>query len=181
MNPLPLVLAVVLAVLVDTAWVAVFRARCIGSFKVLRDTADTFSFSSNHGTFTVNRRSQTLGYVLGKRRGLLALSDIQGIEYRAKEEYAFLEEFFFGFDWTDLFSRYQDTVDWFSIGVVATDGRRIPLYLSGQYSPREFLLGWYIELQAAVLVRLGLLKDVEAQSRAALQLIQAGLGSPRLL
>src|SRR5262245_33223887 len=150
MSLLSLVVAAALAILFDTAWVAIFRARPVGRFKVTRDTADTLSFLSNHGAFTVSQGSQTLTYVLGQMRGSLKFSEIKGIEYRVNEKSALLEELFFGIDWTVLLSRYQDTVDWFSIGVVTTDGRRIPLYLSGQYSQREFLLGRYIELQAAV-------------------------------
>jgi hypothetical protein len=181
MNLPSLLITIALAILVDTAWVALFRARPVGKFKVLRDTADTFSFLSNRGTFSVSQRSQTLNYALGKSRGSVKFSDIKGVEYRVSEKYALLEELVFGFDWTDLLSQYQDTVEWFSIGVVTTDGRRIPLYLSGQYTPREFLLGWYIDLQATVLSSVGLLKDVEEQSRSALELVQARLGSPRLL
>jgi hypothetical protein len=181
MNLLALVFWGAVAVLIDTAWVAVFRARPVGKFQVVRDTADTFSFLSNHGTFTSSQRTQTLSYVLGKQRGALKFSEVKGIEYRVNEEYALLEELFFGFDWTDLLSQYRDTVDWFSIAVVAVDGRRIPLYLSGRYTQREFLHGWYIELQGAFLARLGLLTDVEAQSREALETLQARLGRPALL
>lgn len=61
------------------------------------------------------------------------------------------------------------------------DGQRVPPYLSGQYRPREFMFGWYIELQAALLSRLGLLADVEARSREVLELIQDRLDRPPLL
>ena len=43
------------------------------------------------------------------------------------------------------------------------------------------MLGWYIDLQAAVLSGVGLLKDVEGQSRSALELLQARLGTTKLL
>lgn len=43
------------------------------------------------------------------------------------------------------------------------------------------MLGWYIELQAELLARLGLIKDVEEESRAALEFMQARLGYPKLL
>jgi hypothetical protein len=181
MELLSLIFAGALAILVDTAWVAIFRARPVGRFRVLRDNASAFTFASNHGTFTVNEISQTLSYAVAKQRGSLRLSEIKGIEYRVNEKYALLEEFFFGFDLTDFLSKYQDTVEWFSIAAVTTDGRRIPLYLSGRYCQREFLLGWYIELQTTVLSRIGLLKDAEEQSRSALGLLRARMGNARLL
>ena len=173
--------AIPIVVLLDTVWVAFFHGRSIGRFKVLRDAADTFTFSSNHGSYTVSQKSQSLTYVLGKRRGSLKLSEIKGIEYRVNEKYAALEELFLGFNMTDLLPAYQDTIDWFSIGVVTSDGKRLPLYISGQYHSREFLLGWYIGLQATLLSRVGLLTDVEEQSRSALELLQARLGGPRLV
>jgi len=181
MNLLSFALATIFSLALDTAWVALFRARPVGTFKVLRDTADTFSFSSNHGIFTVDQRSQTLRYVFRKQRSSWNLSDIKGLEYRVNEEHAVLEEFFFGLYLLDLLARYQDTVEWFSISAVTTEGKRIPLYLSGQYYPREFLLGWYIRLQAALLSRMGLLTDVEEESRAVVKVLQAGFRNPKLL
>jgi hypothetical protein len=88
---------------------------------------------------------------------------------------------FFGYNLTDLLPRYHDTVEWLAIAAVTHDGKRIPLFLSGRYQQREFLLGWYIELQERLLGRIGLLKDVEAQSRTALAAIGAHLGNPKLL
>lgn len=169
------------AIVLDTAWVALFRARPVGKFQVLRDTATTLSFASKTGTFSINRGAGTLAYVSGKRRGSFKLTDIKGLEYRVNESTAILEELFFGLNLTDFLPAYRDTIEWFSISVVATNGDRTPLYLSGRYCPREFLMGWYIDLQAEVLARMGLLKDVEEQCRSALTLIRAGLGNPRLL
>lgn len=181
MDFLPLIYSGAAAIVIDTAWVALFRARPVGTFKVLRDNPNTFTFASNHGTFSINRVAQTLSYALSKQRGSLPLSEVKGFEYRINEKYAVLEELFFGFELTDLLSRYQDTVEWFSIALVTLDGKRIPLYLSGQYCAREFLLGWYIDWQAAFLARLGLLKDVEDQSRSALDLLQSRFGDAKLL
>jgi hypothetical protein len=42
-------------------------------------------------------------------------------------------------------------------------------------------MGWYIDLQSALLSRLGLLKDAEAESRDACELIRSRLGNPRAL
>lgn len=174
------VLAAVVAFVADTAWVAFFRARPVGRFKVLRDDDAMFSFATNTGTFSANQRAHVLGYTKGARRGSVKFSDIRGIEYRFNAQYAVLEELFFGLNFTDLLPRYQDTVEWFAIAAVTHERKRIPLFVSGSYQQREFLLGWYIALQAWILTRLGLLKDVEEQSRTALDTIRAHIGNPPL-
>jgi len=171
----------VLGILLDHLWVALFSARPNGKFNVVRETPTSFSFQSRVGTYTVNAGSQSLSYVSGKNRGTLKLGDIKGLEYRVEQKHALLEEWFFGFDLTDFLSEYRDTIDWYSIAAVTSDGKRVPLYLSGQYQRREFLLEWYINIQAEVLLRLGLLKDIEAQSHKALDLIRSRLGNPKLL
>jgi hypothetical protein len=122
-----------------------------------------------------------LNYSLPKKHGTVPLAAIKGIEYHAQVKYAFLQELFFGLDLTDLLPRYHDTVEWFSVTVVTLEGERIPLYLGGRYCPREFLMTWYIELQAAFLERLGLLPDAETESREMLEVVQARLGNPRLV
>ena len=170
-----------IGVLLDCLWVVLFSARPNGKFDVVRETPVSFSFQSRVGTYTVNSESQSLIYASGKNRGTLKLGEIKDLEYRVEERHALLEEWFFGFDLTDFLSEYRDTVEWYSIAAVTSDGKRVPLYLSGQYHPREFFLEWYINAQAEVLSRLGLLRDVEAQNRKALDLIRSRLGDPQLL
>ena len=170
-----------IAVLADSVWVALFSARPVGKFRVVLDNKLRFDFASTPGTFSLNRATRVLSYHCGKLRGSLKLAEITGLEYHVNANYALLEELFFGLDCFDLMSQYADTVEWFSITAVADGDRRIPLFVSGRYLPREFMLGWYIDLQAAVLSKVGLLKDVEGQSRSALELLQARLGTTRLL
>ncbi|MCG2593976.1 hypothetical protein LZ009_14435 [Ramlibacter sp. XY19] len=174
-------LAALAAFVANTAWFALARARPVGRFKVTRDDGVLFDFATSTGTFSINPRAQVLTYTRGGQRGSLKFSDIKGLAYRFDADYALLEEMFFGFNLADMLPRYHDTIDWFAIAAVTHDGRRIPLFLSGRYQQREFLLGWYIELQEWLLERLGLLKDVEAQSRTALDAIGAHTGSPPLL
>ena len=166
---------------IDTAFVALFRAHKAGKFDVVRDDAKTFGFVSDTGRFNIYPEERKIGYTVGVERGTLAFDEVDGIEYRAEERHALLGELFFGFNITDFMGRYRDTREWFSIAVVAHGGRRIPLYLGSRYQRREFLMGWYIDLQSALLSRLGLLKDAEAESRDACELIRSRLGNPRAL
>ena len=92
-----------------------------------------------------------------------------------------MAELFFGFNLTDFMGRYRDTREWFSIAAVARGGQRIPLYLGSRYQRREFLMGWYIDLQSALLSRMGLLRDAESESREAYELIRSRLDNPRAL
>jgi len=166
---------------IDTAFVALFHAHKAGKFEILRADDEMFGFASDTGRFNIYPGQGKLGYTVGTQRGTLAFDEIDGVEYRAEVRHALLAELFFGFNLTDFMGRYRDTREWFSIAVVARGGRRIPLYLGSRYQRREFLMGWYIDLQSALLSRLGLLKDTEAESRDAYELIRSRLGNPRAL
>ena len=178
-----LLMALVIAVgaLIDTFWVALFRVTPQGKFRVSVDNPSSFSFLTKLGAFSVDRGKSVLSFVTGRRKGLLPLSDIKGLEYRAQVKSATLQELFFGLDLTDALPAYRDTIDWYSISAVTIKGERIPIYLGGQYQPREFLLTWYIELQARMLERTGLVHDEGAESRAALSVIQRQLGNVQLI
>jgi len=178
---LSFLLAVAVAVIADTAWFMAWRARSVGRFRVTRDSPTSFAFTSRTGTFTVHRTTGRLLYTQDGQRHALPLADLRGLEYRVDERSAVLEELFLGFGVTDWLGAYRDAVEWFSIAAVASDGRRIPLFLSGAYQRREFLAGWYVDRQAEWLGRLGWITDVEAQAEAALALIQARSGCARLL
>jgi hypothetical protein len=181
MSTVALLLVIVAAVVIDTAWVALFRAQPVGRFRVVRDGTAIFQFESDVGSFSILPKEGKLHYQLSGDAGTIDKADIRGLEYRANESFAVVQELFFGLDLTDLLPQYRDTVDWLSLSVVTHGGRRVPLFVSGQYHRREFLMTWYIDLQSAVLERLGLLKDVEQQGRDVLDLISRKLGHPRLL
>ena len=149
---------------IDTAFVALFRAHKAGKFDVVRDDAGMFGFATDTGRFNVYPGQRKFGYTVGAQRGTLAFDDIDGFEYRVDERHALLAELFFGFNLTDFMGRYRDTREWFSIAVVARGSQRIPLYLGSRYQRREFLMGWYIDLQSALLSRLGLLRDAKAKA-----------------
>lgn len=176
-----LIFALLAGFAIDTAFVALFQAHKAGKFEVVRNDGEVLGFVSDTGRFNVYPGQRKLGYTVGAQRGTLEFDELSGIEYRAEERHALLAELFFGFDLTDFMGRYRDTREWFSIAVATRDGRRIPLYLGSRYQRREFLMGWYIELQAALLSRLGLLRDAEAESRDAYELIRGQLGGLRAL
>ena len=181
MNYASALLALAAAIVIDTAWVALFRAQPVGKFHVNRRGTALFQFTTTLGNCTIYPKAGRLEFNGSKGKLTVAFADIKGLEYRVNERYALIQELFFGYDFTDTLARYQDSVYWFSIAVVTHQNTRIPVYLSGQYVQREFFLDWYIELQSLLLEKLGLLTDVEEQSREAMELIRGQLGDPRLL
>ena len=179
---LVIALVIGIGVLIDTFWVALFRVTPQGRFEVSVDNPSSFSFLTKLGAFSVDRGKRVLSFVLaGRKKGLLPLSDIRGLEYRAQVKGATLHEIFFGLDLTDILPLYRDTIEWYSISAVTTKEERIPIYLGGQYRPREFLMTWYIDLQAALLEKIGLVHDEGEESRAALNVIQRQLGNVQLI
>lgn len=91
MSILFLALAVGFALVMDTAWIAFFRARAVGKFQVLREAGNTSIFRSSTGTFTLKQDARFFSYVLDKQRGSLKFSEIKGIEYRVNEKFAVLD------------------------------------------------------------------------------------------
>ncbi len=174
-------LSIAVAIVIDTAWVAVFRARPVGKFKVTRRGEAVFQFLTTVGQFTIYSKEERFDFKDGKTQASLPFAHIKGLEYRVNASYALIEELFFGYNLTDFLAKYQDTIEWFSVAVVTHQNKRIPLYVSGQYTQREFLLSWYIELQSWLLTKLGLLTNVEGQSHETMELLRSKLGNPPLL
>ena len=91
-----------------------------------------------------------------------------------------LQELFFGFDLPDLLHRYADTVVWHSISLEMVDGSELPVFIAGQYQPREFLLGWYIDAQEQLLASLGMFRDAREHTVGVLDALQGGFGQAGL-
>jgi hypothetical protein len=157
--------------------VGLWAARPQGRFKVRVDTPERFVFSSSCGEFTLHRGSGTLAWIdRDGRRASTRLADIQGFDYLANDEADWVGEFLFGFDFTDLWGRYRDTVEWHEIAILTSPQGRVPVFRSGRLQQREFLATWFFNLQERLLIALGLLHDVEQQSREALALLQDRFG-----
>jgi hypothetical protein len=181
MGMIEFLFALALGVIVDTVWVALFRAQPVGRYKVTHRGEALFQADTSTGKLRILSKEGRLEVEVKGRSTVLPFAEIAGMEYRVHEHDALLQEFFFGFGLADWWARYRDTVEWFSIAIISTSGQRVLLYVSGQYTQREFLMEWYIELQTWLLTRLGVLVDVEAQSRAAMEEIRGLLKHPRLL
>ena len=118
---------------------------------------------------------KSIAYVYKEERGSISFTDISGLSYEATEESAYALEFLNGFDLTDLMPQYKDSIVWRNIYLHTTDGNKLLLFAVGQYIPREFLLTWFIELQAKVLAAIGLYQDVDDAAHTALGDIQNAL------
>ena len=126
-----LALAVAFGAVADTFWVAMFRVAPQGRFKISIDNPSSFSFLTRLGAFSIQHAKKVLSFSVRGRRGVVPLSEIKAVEYRARVTDALVQELFFGYDLTDLMGPYRDTVEWYSISAVTNAGERIPIYAGG--------------------------------------------------
>ena len=171
-----LLLAVAMAIVLSLAFVALWAKRPQGRFKVRVDDAERFAFSSSCGEFTLHHGSGTLAWKQDGKHASTKLADIQGFDYLANEEADWAGEFLFGFDFTDMWGQYRDTVEWHEIAIITSPQGRVPVFRSGRLQQREFLSTWFFNLQERLLIAIGVLVDVEQQSREALDLLQDRFG-----
>jgi len=171
-----IVAIVVTVVLGQLGWAALYRPRK-GRFRIRDQAPGWFSFRTDFGEFTIDGRRGLLLVVTRKDKKAVSLADIRRLQYRFRETEAVLEELLGGMDIWDFTKKYRDVIGWYEISAVLSDGKRIPIYVIGQYEPREPLSGWWFEIQKALLAKVGLVKDVEEESRAVLQQLQAAFSA----
>jgi len=160
-----LILYIILAIILDTLFVGLFRRRRGGKSKLIEYSNGSFRIQSEFGIIKYSSEDKFLRCTIKGKSTKLAADRVLGIKYRAEARYALLEELLFGFNIADFFARYQDSVDWYSISLIGPDDIELPIYIAGQYQPREFLLGWYIDMQRHFLEKVGLVTDIEIESR----------------
>lgn len=181
-------LLLVIGFVLDTILVGWFRRLKQGKFDVTLDAPSLYRFETDlgqfqintvHGRFDFKARHKTSHWLLTdvvhgrfdfeakNKTGHWLLSDLERIEFKSTKKHAFLEELFFGYGPSDLFKRYRDTFDYFVITVHCKNGLRLPVFIASQHQQRDFLSGWYIQLQEALLKRLGLFKKGYNHSMAA--------------
>jgi hypothetical protein len=178
--PWELLAVIGILVLLDYAWTSLFRRVRKGRFRVRIDDAQAFSFDSNFGHFRIDREHKRVVGIGKRGRVVIPFAEIAGLRYSHDDEWAVFSEWFFGFDITDVLTRYRDTAHWFTISIRKLDGSEIPLFVAGQLEQREFLLGWYIELQVRILGALGLFHDIDEYCRQVLERLQAQFQSAGL-
>lgn len=168
--------------LVASSAVAVFQYRLKkGRFKVLQEGSRGFRFLSDFGDITFDGTTQTLSIVGPRETARIAFERIERLDYRMTTSAALAEEVWNGFDLWDLAGSYRDIDCWFELSVVLRGDRRVPLYIVGQYEPKEPLSEWWFELQRGLLRLAGLFRDADATSLDVVKRVQAAcarLGNP---
>lgn len=170
---------ILFAIGASLGFVALWAKRPQGRFKVRVDDAERFVFSSNCGEFSLHHGSGTLAWRQDGKTASTKLADIRGFDYLANEEADWAGEFLFGFDFTDMWGQYRDTVEWHEIAIVTSPQGRVPVFRSGRLQQREFLSTWFFNLQERLLVAIGVLVDVDKQARETLDLLQSRFGKGR--
>lgn len=169
------VLAIVAALAMDLLFVGLFRTMRKGRFKAIRSSPGTFGARTDFGLFTINGARQTLAMTKGTSMKTVPLADVVRLKYSQHDSWAGFAEFFLGFDLPDFFAPYQDRVNWHTIKLVLRGGEEVPVFVAGEYEPREFLFGWYLNLQASALRSMGFLTDVPVHAHACLDVLLAEL------
>lgn len=157
----------IIAIALDTLFVAYFRRLKQGQFNVTLDIPSLYRFETDLGKFQINRKHGRIDYVAKNRARHCPLSDVERIEFTSSKEHAFFEELLFGYDLTDLFEAYRDTIDNYVILVHRKNALSFPVFTATQYKKRDFWMGWYITLQEDLLERMGLFRNGYTHSMAA--------------
>lgn len=154
------------AIVLNTALVAWHRRIKQGQFVITANSNGLFRFETDLGHFRLNTADDRFDFTTQNGAGHCPISDVSRLEFSSTAESAFLHELFYGLDLTDLMDTYKDTIETYWIFAVLKDGTRFPVFVVSQYVQREFLMGWYIELQELLLGKIGLFKNSYKYSRA---------------
>ncbi len=147
-------LGLLVAVIVDSLLlVALYRARR-GRFEVVQDDEQSFVALTNVGRVTIDRSAGVLAVGAAPP---VALSRLERLDYNLRSDWASTEELLMGFDIWDVWKGYQDKLHWHTVAVCPVDGARIPLFVTGEFEPREPILNssGFLEWQLSALARLG--------------------------
>jgi len=172
MNDIPIAAWIVLVVLGNIATLSFLYRRKKGRFQVLQDDSRHFRFLSNFGDITIDGGSRSVTIVTRKNGATFSFDQIYGLDHGMKTSTALLEEIWNGLDLWDLMGMYRDVNLWFQLSVILQGGEKVPLYVVGQYEPKEPLSGWWFELQRGILRSLGLFKDADKTSLAVVKLVK---------
>jgi hypothetical protein len=132
------------------------------------------SFVTNHGTFIVNRRTQTLDIMAADGTYHLPFHDIVFLQLQHRTREAMGEELLFEkFSLFDLHHKYRDHVHSYHI-VIRTQNGEVPLFESAQYEVRDFL-DFVTPAQLWILSRLGFHRKADTAAQEVLGKIQKQL------
>ena len=149
---LPVGVAVLL--LFDSLFLAYcFRARK-GRFEVVKDDQRAFVVLTDVGRVTIDREKALFS---AGSAPPVPLAQLERLDYYVRSEWAGTEEWLMGVDLWDYWKRYQDQLHWHAVAVCPAGAARIPIFLMGEYEPREPLLNWsgFLEAQLRFIARLG--------------------------
>ena len=173
MENMPIALWIALVILADVAMLVFMYRQKKGRFKVLQDDSRRFRFLSNFGDITLDGNTRTVAITSRKKALSVPFDQIQRLDYRMESSTALVEEIWNGLDLWDLTETYRDVNNWFQLSVVLSNGQKIPLYVVGQYEPKELWSEWWFELQRSLLHMVGLFKDVDKTSLVVVKRVQA--------
>ncbi len=169
-------LALVLGLIASLAGLIWLRRPHLGHLVITTDDPRSFSFVTDFGRFRVEREKGELTArdPSGTTRSIL-LAQIERIDYARPERWRAPPEVQRERGPSLLrVAAYADRMDWLTLSLVLAGGEEVLLYAVGQLEPREGWLRRAFALEARMLAKLGLVRDIEYTACRALERIQSG-------
>lgn len=134
------------------------------------------TFTTEEGTFVVNRSTRTVDIMLPSGTFHLPFDDVVSLQLEHRVREALGEELIFeGFSLFDLHRKYRDLVHEYRIVARTQAQGEVPLYQAAQYEVRDFL-DFSTPLQLWLLGMIGLHRKAEDVANETLASIQKQLG-----
>jgi hypothetical protein len=167
-------LTLLLALFTSLGVMAVLRRPRLGRLVVTTDDERSFSFVTDTGRFRIEREKRELTLRAPSGTRSIPLEQIERLDFAHAEKLAFLEDI--ARQPGDLlgFPAFVDRMHWLTLWLVLAGGERVQLYAIGQLEPREAWMKSIFALEAALLARFGLYRDIDHTARLALERIQSG-------
>lgn len=170
-----MLLSLVLGLLGSLGVLAVLRRPRLGRFVVTTDDARSFSFVTDAGRFRIEREKGELTLRGPSGTRSIPLDQIERLDFAHRERWAVLEEVVLDGPAGLLDApHFVDRMHWFTLRLVLAGGEMVLVYAIGQLEPREPWMRSVFALEATLLARLGLFRDIEPAARKALERIQSG-------
>ncbi len=165
MNIIIIIIIFVFIFLLSFLLQAFMYKRRKGLYKKVGETDTALMFKTDLGGFRFDKVNKRLVILCssGKSKSV-NFDELSCIKYRYKESSAVLFEYIRGFQLWDILPNYRDCFKWYYIVLTTIDGSEIPVFLVGQYEPREPIM-LIINYEKKLMSYFGIFSETDDYSR----------------
>jgi hypothetical protein len=131
-----------------------------GKYFVAKNSKEYLSISSDFGNFHFNFNEKTF-FTNNKT---ISIGEIVGVRYIVDDELALYSERYSFKGSADL----NNVIHWYTIKLILKDRTEVPIFIAGEYEPKDWFGGYASQLQTSFYQKLGLVVDVDGHCRKAL-------------